>query len=76
MEDLTTLQIALDVLISLIPPILMGVLFYILMRSIFRADQGARDSYAKIEAEERAKLKAQNAQPDGPEASQANSEQR
>jgi hypothetical protein len=76
MEDLTTTQIALDVLISLIPPILMGVLFYILMRSIFRADQGARDSYAKIEAEERAKLKAQNTQPDGPERSQANSEQR
>jgi hypothetical protein len=76
MEDLTTTQITLDVLLSLIPPIFMGVLFYILMRSIFRADQGARDSYAKIEAEERAKLKAQNNQPDGPEPSQANSEQR
>jgi hypothetical protein len=76
MEDLTTTQIALDVLISLIPPILMGVLFYILMRSIFRADQGARDSYAKIEAEERAKLKAQNSRADGSEPSQANSEQR
>jgi hypothetical protein len=75
MENLTTTQIALDVLISLIPPILMGVLFYILMRSIFRADQGARDSYAQIEAEERAKLKAKNPEPDVPEASQANSEQ-
>ena len=48
-------QIALDVLISLIPPIIMGLLFWLMMRSILRADGRERDTYAKIEAEERAK---------------------
>lgn len=52
---MTTGQIALDVLISLIPPIIMGLLFWLMMRSILRADGRERDSYAKIEAEERAK---------------------
>jgi hypothetical protein len=44
-----------DALISLIPPALVGVLFWIMLRSILRADKGERDTYAKIEAEERAK---------------------
>jgi flagellar biosynthesis/type III secretory pathway M-ring protein FliF/YscJ len=48
-------QIALDVGISLIPPFLMGILFWVIMRSILRADSRERDTYAKIEAEERAK---------------------
>jgi flagellar biosynthesis/type III secretory pathway M-ring protein FliF/YscJ len=52
---MTTGQIALDVLISLIPPFLMGILFWLMMRSILRADSRERDTYAKIEAEERAK---------------------
>lgn len=52
---MTTGQIALDVLISLIPPLIMGLLFWLMMRSILRADGRERDSYAKIEAEERAK---------------------
>jgi hypothetical protein len=46
---------ALDALISLIPPALVGVLFWIMLRSILRADKGERDTYAKIEAEEREK---------------------
>jgi hypothetical protein len=52
---MTTGQIALDVLISLIPPFIMGILFWLMMRSILRADGRERDAYAKIEAEERAK---------------------
>jgi flagellar biosynthesis/type III secretory pathway M-ring protein FliF/YscJ len=52
---MTTGQIALDVLISLIPPFLVGILFWVIMRSILRADSRERDTYAKIEAEERAK---------------------
>ena len=52
---MTTGQIALDVLISLIPPFVMGILFWIMMRSILRADSRERDTYKKIEAEERAK---------------------
>ena len=45
----------LDALISLIPPALVGVLFFIMMRSILRADSKERETYAQIEAEERAK---------------------
>jgi flagellar biosynthesis/type III secretory pathway M-ring protein FliF/YscJ len=52
---MTTGEIVLDVLISLIPPFLMGILFWLMMRSILRADSRERDTYAKIEAEERAK---------------------
>jgi hypothetical protein len=52
---MTTGQLALDVLISLIPPFIMGILFWLMMRSILRADGRERDTYAKIEAEERAK---------------------
>jgi flagellar biosynthesis/type III secretory pathway M-ring protein FliF/YscJ len=52
---MTTGEIVLDVLISLIPPFLMGLLFWLMMRSILRADSRERDTYAKIEAEERAK---------------------
>ena len=49
------LQILLDALISLIPPALVGVLFYVIMRGIFRADATERKIYAQMEAEMRAK---------------------
>jgi hypothetical protein len=52
---MTAWETVLDVLISLIPPAAVGVIFWIMMRSILRADKGERDIYAKIEAEERAK---------------------
>ncbi len=52
---MTTGDLLLDALISLIPPALVGVLFWIMLRAILRADKGERDAYAKIEAEERAK---------------------
>ena len=48
----------LDILGSLVPPIFIGLLFWFIMRSILRADSKERDVYAKIEAEERAKLEA------------------
>jgi hypothetical protein len=41
---------------SLIPTILLGLIFWLVMRSIFRADRTERKVYAEIEAEERAKL--------------------
>lgn len=46
----------LEALLSLVPPLLVGGIFWIVMRSIVRADSNERDAYAKIEAEERAKL--------------------
>jgi len=52
---MTPLEIALDVGISLIPPALVGLILYVVMRSILRADKGERDTYSRIEAEERAK---------------------
>ena len=45
-----------DALVSLIPPILVGLVFWVVMRSILRADSNERKAYSKIEAEERAKL--------------------
>ena len=52
---MTTGDIVIDALISLIPPFLVGILFYVMMRSILRADGKERQTYADIEAEERAK---------------------
>ena len=46
-----------DFAMSTVPPILMGIIFYIVMRAIFRADSTERKVYAEIEAEERAKRK-------------------
>ncbi|MFM5903584.1 MAG: hypothetical protein ACKOOD_00680 [Microbacteriaceae bacterium] len=45
-----------DALISLVPPVLVGGIFYVIMRSILRADSKEREVYSQIEAEERAKL--------------------
>ena len=53
--DMTTWEVVLDVLVSLVPPILVGIIFYVVMRSIFRADSTERKIYSKMEAEERAK---------------------
>lgn len=49
-------NLPLDLLISLIPPALVGLLFWFIMRSIFRADKRERDTYAQIEAEELARF--------------------
>jgi hypothetical protein len=60
--QLTPLEWLGDFGMSIIPPVLMGILFYVVMRGIFRADATERKVYAKIEAEERAKReKASNA---------------
>lgn len=41
---------------SLAPTVLVGLIFWFVMRAILRADRTERASYARIEAEERAKL--------------------
>lgn len=46
----------LNALYSVVPTVLMGLLFWMIMRAIFRADRTERKVYATIEAEERAKL--------------------
>lgn len=40
---------------SLAPTVLLGLMFWLVMRTIIRADRGERQAYAKIEAEERAR---------------------
>jgi cytochrome c-type biogenesis protein CcmH/NrfF len=40
---------------SLAPTVLVGLMFWLIMRAIVRADRTERRVYAKMEAEERAK---------------------
>ena len=40
---------------SLLPTVLVGLIFWFVMRSIIRADRTERKAYAEIEAEERTK---------------------
>lgn len=46
------------VIYSVAPTVLIGLVFWFIMRAVIRADRGERAAYAKIEAEERAKLAA------------------
>ncbi|WP_082489704.1 hypothetical protein [Frigoribacterium sp. Leaf172] len=43
---------------SLTPTIVVGLIFWFVVRSLIRADRTERSAYAKIEAEERAKVAA------------------
>ena len=45
-----------NALFSVVPTIALGLIFWLLMRSILRADRTERKVYAQIEAEERARL--------------------
>ena len=40
---------------SVTPTILIGLVFWFVMRAILRADRGERDAYAEMEREEREK---------------------
>ena len=44
-----------NALFSVTPTILIGLVFWLILRSIIRADRTERQVYSKIEAEERAK---------------------
>jgi flagellar biosynthesis/type III secretory pathway M-ring protein FliF/YscJ len=43
---------------ALAPTIVIGLLFWFIMRSVIRSDRTERATYAKIEAEERARFAA------------------
>jgi predicted ABC-type sugar transport system permease subunit len=49
-----------NALLSLVPPVLVGLVFWVVMRSILRADSKERSVYAEIEAELRAKREAES----------------
>jgi predicted permease len=44
-----------NIVFSLAPTVLVGLIFWFVMRGILRADRTERKVFAKIEAEERAK---------------------
>ena len=46
---------------ALAPTIVIGLLFWFIMRSVIRSDRTERATYAKIEAEERARFAAKAA---------------
>jgi flagellar biosynthesis/type III secretory pathway M-ring protein FliF/YscJ len=46
---------------SLAPTVLVGLIFWFVMRAIVRADRTERKVYAEIEIEERAKFEAERA---------------
>lgn len=46
---------------SLVPTILVGLIFWFTLRAIIRSDRTERDVYSRIEAEERAKLETPTA---------------
>ena len=54
------LQILWDALLSLIPPVAVGFLFYVIMHGILRADSTERRVYAEMEAEMRAEAQAKS----------------
>jgi hypothetical protein len=45
-----------NVIYSLAPTILLGLVFWLVMRSIFRADRTERKVYSEIEAQERERI--------------------
>ncbi len=54
------LQILWDALLSLVPPVAVGFLFYVIMRGILRADSTERRVYAEMEAQMRAEAQAKS----------------
>jgi hypothetical protein len=44
------------IVFALTPTVLLGLIFWFIMRAIIRADRTERTAYAKIEAEERARF--------------------
>ena len=46
------------IIFSIAPTILLGLVFWFIIRAIIRSDRNERAAYAKVEAEERAKLAA------------------
>jgi hypothetical protein len=49
------------IIFALAPTICLGVIFWFVMRAILHADRTERKVYARIEAQERAKLAADSA---------------
>ncbi len=46
---------------SVVPTLIIGLIFWFLLRAILRADRTERETFAKLEREERAKFEAERA---------------
>jgi hypothetical protein len=53
-----------NIIFSLAPTIALGLIFWFVIRSILRMDRTERKVYARMEAEERAKLAAESTKTD------------
>ena len=52
---------------SVAPTVVIGLLFWFIMRSLIHSDRNERKAYSKVEAEERARFAANSAvEPGGP----------
>lgn len=60
-----------DAAMSLIPPVLVGLLFWVIMRSILNADKTERKIYQKMEAELRAARTAKAVSEQAPKGDKA-----
>lgn len=58
-----------NILYSLAPTVLLGVVFWFIMRAIIKADSNERKAYASIEAEERKRFDAERASSTSADAS-------
>ena len=52
-----------NALFSVTPTIVLGLIFWLVMRAIIRADRAERSAYSKVEPEERARLEKLTADP-------------
>jgi predicted permease len=52
-----------NAIISLVPTVGVGLIFWFIMRAIIRSDRTERKVYAKVEAQERARLEEESSKP-------------
>jgi flagellar biosynthesis/type III secretory pathway M-ring protein FliF/YscJ len=52
-----------NALISLVPTVGVGLIFWFIMRAIIRADRTERKVYSKVEAQERARMEEESSKP-------------
>jgi len=50
-----------NIVFSVTPTIVVGLIFWFIMRNIIRADRDERKAYARIEAQERARIEREKA---------------
>ena len=55
------------IIFALTPTIVVGLVFWFVMRAIMRADRTERAAYAKVEAEERARFEREHGARAGPD---------